>query len=528
MAKILLVIPPLPERSYPGKFMGPDYLATALLLKRYRVVILDLDVIYARGENVLKKYYQVLTDFEPNIVGITNMSIQNDIANYLAWFTKKNFPKIIVIKGGFHEIVGWKYTIELHHNYVDACVVGEGEIPIQQIADAVEKGRWEEGKKDIPSLAWWDGKKVVFNSKKRFEVDPNLFSPTRLNYYPEYNFEIFHFFKTAQMMTLRGCPYKCTFCSESFFPEKIKYRDFSNIIEELDVLKKEGYKAIYFDDPTFTLKKDRVVKIIQLVHERGFIWGCNTRVDQLDEEMIKYMEKNGCVYIFCGVESLVPETLLAMRKTSKPQEYLKSVQNVYEFLQKVNIASSIFLIFGNARLNDDGRITSEHWEDIEYSLKKAIEMNVSFISMNILRLLPETAYSVEKQYAPIRPNDGEQIHAGHYDMKWYLLNGRKDIRSNHPIYRCFEGARSVNPIFASPDYAYKIIELAINLVNEHNLSSSIQTKIVVDYKAMQFLEERKSAGRIFYSIAPYNEIPQEVEKIDLLEDWYRILLKYKR
>lgn len=522
MIRVLLVIPPLVERSYSGKFMGVDYLAAALLACRHKVKILDLDIAFTRKNDVLKVYKEVLSSFEPQLIGITNMSIQNDIANYLAWFAKKELPNAVVIKGGFHEITGWKFTLELHHDYVDACVIGEGEITIQEIAQSIEKGRWEERKVEIPSVAYWDGNKAILNDGW-MEVNPNLFIPARLLHYPEYNFEVFDFAKTAQVMTVRGCPFQCAFCSEAFFPERIHWREIDHIVRELEWLRNNGYKAIYFDDPTFTLKPSRVLELIKEIKKRDFIWGCNTRVDLLSEEIIKQMGSAGCVYLFCGIESLIPETLLAMNKTRDPNRYLEKIPSVYKWLYKAGISPSVFLIFGNVRRETDGRILPEKWEDIEYTLHQVVKLDINYISMNILRLLPGTYFSSSSQYALIRPIGGEPVHAGYYDMKWYLLNGKKDIRSSHPIYRCFEGARSVNSNFASPYYVYRIIRTAIDIVNLHNSIDRRQIKIVVDPKAYEFFYEKKVGGKIEYEITPFEEIPPVVETVRLLEDWKDIL-----
>ena len=525
MARVLLIIPPLLERSYPGKFMGLDYLAGALFQKGHEVQILDLDVFYSRKYNILRILEATITKFDPHLIGITNLSIQNDVANYFAWLIRnKIYPKAKIVKGGFHEIVGWKNTLELHHEYVDAVVVGEGETAIVELADAASGRRWDSKLTEIPGVAYWDGEKAVYNSKP-VEIDPNLYLPRRLNYYPEYAFNVFNFRKTTQMMTIRGCPYQCAFCSEAFFPHRVKFRDLKHIKKELDLLEKEGYEAVYFDDPSFTLKKDRAIAIAKIVkkrEKRKMIWGCNTRIDLLDEKIINKLAKHDCVYLFCGVESLVPEILLAMNKTSTPKDYIEKAPYIYKWLRKNNISPNVFLIFGNARIEKDGKFTSERWEDVEKVLTKAIKLDTDYLSMNILRLLPEVPYSHLLQYSCIRPTGKEPVHGGHYDLKWYILNQKEDLRSNHPIFRAFEGARSVHPNFVTPSYAYEILKFAVELVNKHNEKSHRQIRIIYDYKAENFLKEIRR-GRIFYELEKFENIPQKLEYEFLIEDWRNIL-----
>lgn len=535
MAKLLLVIPVLPERSYPGKAMGPDYLAASLTKNGHTVKIIDLDLMYQKDEpeeTIINRYISDLLSFNPDIVGITNLSIQNDIANYFAYLTKKVSKKFIVIKGGVHETVGWKYTLELHHEYVDACVVGEGEEAIVEIANSVDLRKWETKKTEIKGVAYWDGNKPIFNGPSS-AVDINEIIPERQNFDEKYNFDVFDKGKkqTAQMMTMRGCPYQCNFCSESFLfkdkqialGHKVRMRTLESLKKEFDILKSKGYEAIYFDDSTFTINIERGRRIWEELKERGFIWGCNTRVDTLPREIIKEMIECGCVYLFCGVESFIPETLLAMNKTAQPKKYLQNVEEVYCAFRENSLANSIFLIFGNLRKEGEGIYSPEKFEDVIHSLKKALELNPDYLSMNILRLLPEVPFSVLPEYAVVRPTGRNPIHAGHYDLKWYKVNGRGDLRTKHPIYRCFEGSHSVNSAFVDAEYAYKIISEAIKLVNRKNRIGNTQTKIVIDEKAYDFVSENEIKGKIQYEIPPFKKIPPEVEQLKILEEWEKIL-----
>lgn len=540
MAKVLLVIPPLPERSYPGKFMGPDYLASALLRKGHNVKIIDLDVILMDIQDnnlpediLINQYIDILKDYTPDVIGITNLSLQNDIANFFAYLSKKVLKDTIIIKGGVHETVGWRYTLELHHNYVDACVIGEGENVIVEIAEACERKKWDEKKAEIKGLAYWDGQKAVFNGPSS-PVDINEIIPERLNFSSRYNFDVFNYKKTAQMMTMRGCPFNCNFCSESFLfkcenittMKGIRMRNLESLEKELKKLKTEGYEAIYFDDSTFTIGgKKRVSDISQKLKEKGFIWGCNTRVDAISDEMIKEMKEAGCVYIFCGVESFVPEILLGINKTKNPKKYLSNVEEIYDSFNKNSISNNVFLIFGLLRKEGENYYVPEKWEDIEYCLEKALKLNSDYLSFNILRLLPGVPFSTCPEYEKVRPTGKNPVHAGHYDLKWYMLTSEKDLRSRHPIYRCFEGCGSVNSVFATPEYAYKIITKAIKLVNEKNKreKSDSQTRIVIDPKAKEFVSEKQINGKIQYEIKKFAEIEPEVKKIKILEYWEKII-----
>jgi len=508
--KILLVNPPFIERTYPGKTMGLDYIATALINQSFDVDILDLDVL-PRKELIIK-----LKKYKPDIVGITNLSIQNDEANKIAREVKKYNNDILVIKGGFHELFGWKYTLELHHEYVDYIVVGEGEKTIVELVRAYKQGTLDEKRQDILGLAYFNykTKKPHFtgNRSPLKENELNAMLPTRIFYDKSYNFDVFENKKTAQLMTVRGCNNACNFCTESRLSKPERKRSISSIYDELIVLANNGYEAIYFDDSTFTEDKDRVIEICKLFSEYfpKLIWGCNTRDDCLDKKLISIMEKSGCRYIFTGLESAVPEILIGLNKTHNPKKFLKYAEESYNKLKDSKIASSVFLIFGALKINkNDKGLTQyipETFEDVERTLNFSIDkLKPYYISMNILRLLPGIPFSTNKKFKCLWP-DNKGIHAGHYDKKWYKQNGIKDLRTTHHIYRAFEAKESVVSTFMTPEYCYRILKFIVNRINEMNIKNHYECRIVVDKKFEEAYLEYKNGQ---YKLAPFEKIDDD-------------------
>ena len=502
--RMLLVVPPLPERTYPGKAMAIDYLASALLREGVNVRSIDVDLY---GVNA---FVRELHAFEPQFVGITNMSIQNDAANRLAAIVRRRLPNAIVLKGGVHETFGAETTIALHHQVTDACIVGWGDIPIGEIAQFGTRSKFLDERGRIQGLAYWSGDQFEMNpASSSGDIDDCV--PTRLNFNPAYNFEVFGNKKTAQVMTSRGCQDACFYCFESVMSTENheQHRSIGSLEAEFLILKQEGYEAIYFDDSTFTRQRDRVLEITQLAKKFGFIWGCNTRVDCLDEDLIVTMREAGCVYLFCGVESGVPEILRGLNKTRSPVAYLEQAQRVYGWLRKSRLPCSAFLIFGGARMvhHQNGvHFEPESWDDVLASLEFSVNgLDPDFLSMNVMRFLPGLPMSTARQFECIRPN-GEAIHGGHYDVKWYHANGRDDLRSSHEVFRAFEGRLSVNPPQMTPERCYAILEAAVRMVNRKNARlKGNQTRIVVDRRFERFLRER-SRTPLKYELAPLDRL----------------------
>jgi radical SAM superfamily enzyme YgiQ (UPF0313 family) len=108
----------------------------------------------------------------------------------------------------------------------------------------------------------------------------------------------------ATVLTDYGCPFKCSFCIMSKIG--FKFRSVSNVMQELRYLKDNGFREIYFNDQTFAANKKRTRKLLdQMIKEKlNFGWVCFSRVDVIDEPLMRLMKQAGCHTIMIGVESI--------------------------------------------------------------------------------------------------------------------------------------------------------------------------------------------------------------------------------
>ena len=122
----------------------------------------------------------------------------------------------------------------------------------------------------------------------------------------------------ATIITTRGCPMKCSFCSSAaLHGDKLRRRSYQNVCDEIELrLKEENIDTIAFMDDTFTLNKRFVKDLCHEIKRRNlkFWWGCTSRVDTLDEELLQTMKDAGCITIFMGVESADQQMLEKMNK----------------------------------------------------------------------------------------------------------------------------------------------------------------------------------------------------------------------
>jgi len=111
--------------------------------------------------------------------------------------------------------------------------------------------------------------------------------------------------KIAHIFSARGCPYRCYYCcSPNIYGTSVRYRSIENVIAEVTLLKmKYNIDSLYFFDPTFTLNRERTIKLVTTLEPFGLDWTCQTRVDKIDEKLLALMKKSGCNQISFGVEA---------------------------------------------------------------------------------------------------------------------------------------------------------------------------------------------------------------------------------
>lgn len=108
------------------------------------------------------------------------------------------------------------------------------------------------------------------------------------------------------MITSRGCPYSCSYCSKAVFGTEYRFQTADRVIEEIKYLQSRfGVKEITFYDDVFTLNRNRTWLLCEKMLEQNLNlhWTCETRVNLVDKQLLELMKKAGCFAIFYGLES---------------------------------------------------------------------------------------------------------------------------------------------------------------------------------------------------------------------------------
>ena len=365
--KTLLINPP--QTFFPGSDipaanlpLGLMYIAAVLDEAGYNVEILDAfmtDLAFRKNGDVTEvgmSYEKIREEIQrryPDIVGIANpFTSQVEHAIKVADIVKEIDSSILTVVGGPHGTVVPVEFLEAAKN-VDIVAIGEGEYTMLDIV-----GFFEGNKKidDIQGIAHRMAGKVVLNSPREFNKNLDVLP------YPAYHLvdmekylnpktiEYRSFKKRAlSMVTSRGCPFNCSFCSVHLHMGKtFRAHSVDYVVDHIEhLVNKYHVKTIYFEDDNLTFDIQRFEAICDKIIERDikFQWETpnGVRADYLSLDLLKKMKKTGCQSVFVGVESgdqYVLDNIIG--KSLR----LKNVVKFAKMCKKIGLRTGAFYIIG--------------------------------------------------------------------------------------------------------------------------------------------------------------------------------------
>jgi anaerobic magnesium-protoporphyrin IX monomethyl ester cyclase len=365
--KILLINPPqtffpgsdLPSANLP---LGLLYIAAVLDEAGYKPEILDTfvaDLPFRKIGDVTEvgmpyeKIKEEILKRKPDIVGIANpFTCQVDHAIKVADIVKEVDPNILTVVGGPHVTVVPVEFLKDTKN-VDIVAIGEGE---QTMLDIV---RFYDGKKkidDVMGIAHRMNGTVTLNSPRPFNENldelpyPAYHLVDMEQYLSPKTIEYRSFQSRAlSMITSRGCPFNCSFCSVHLHMGKtFRAHSVDYVIDHIEyVVKKYRIKTIYFEDDNLTFDIKRFEAICDKIIEKDikFQWETpnGVRADYLTLDLLKKMKKTGCQSVFVGIESGDQHVLdNIIGKSLK----LKNVIKFAEMCKKIGLKTGAFYIIG--------------------------------------------------------------------------------------------------------------------------------------------------------------------------------------
>jgi len=322
--RVLLLSTPHPLEESPLPPLSLSYLASVLDREGIEVKILDFLVTRYHP----RKLRQELEEYRPQLVGATCVTLNYPIATRMLKVCRAFDPAIGTVIGGPHVTFALKETL-LQAPWIDAIVIGEGEKTLAELAKAVEEGR---DFRQVAGIAFADGGTVVKTSTRaRIENLDQIPLPAR-RLLPIARYRALG--TPCTMITSRGCPYSCIFCSgHRMFGPKVRFRNPGLVVDEIEEIQRDfGSTQINIVDDTFTLNHHHARAVCEEILRRNLKikWSVFARVDTVTEDLAKLMKRAGCEWMLFGVESADEEILKTVGKGITPDGVVRAVQIVTE------------------------------------------------------------------------------------------------------------------------------------------------------------------------------------------------------
>jgi anaerobic magnesium-protoporphyrin IX monomethyl ester cyclase len=322
--KTTLVNPPPLKGVYRHQLylpMGLAYLAAVLERDEHEVTVIDCPAHMID----LKQLKTKLASIQPNLIGITSMTPTIQSAFLSAQAAKEACPDSMVVIGGPHATFMDEQVLA-EEEALDVVVRGEGEETLLELAQNVSN---PQALKSIEGITFRNnGQTVRTPNRPPIQKLDELPRPA-YKYFPLEKYRLYGR-KMLPIMTSRGCPSQCSFCTTArMFGKAFRARSPKSIVDEMQWLRDvHGADAFSFYDDTFTLNKKRAVAICEEIKNRkiGLPWDCQTRVSKVSEDLLATMRDANCQQVFFGVESGCQTILDAVNKGTTVEQNKKAIK----------------------------------------------------------------------------------------------------------------------------------------------------------------------------------------------------------
>jgi|TARA_B110001452_G_scaffold167892_1_gene140279 radical SAM superfamily enzyme YgiQ (UPF0313 family) len=415
MAKVLLVNPPfyrLLGSHYNANSLGIAYIASYLNNRGHDAWLYNADYqsdykyIKLKGLfnnfNSYKDYFKdidhaiwhevkdQILKFNPDWVGYTSYTANISAIKIISNKVKKLNPAIRQVVGGVHATLDSDILDEL--TSIDYSIQREGEEALLALVE-------NKNPRFIQGVVSRDGDGLFKTGVAPVIKDINLLPlPERRKFWGIPTHEIKNI-DVSYVNTIRGCPYKCTYCASPFHwdrkttrlrtpesvleemhhlkdnyyvPSKFDYAASANI-EQKDELKIEDNTIVYFVDDVFTVHKKRVKKMLRMIikDKLNMRWKCEARADHLDDEICELMAEAGCERVKVGFESGSNRILSEVKKLETREEMLVGAK----MLKRAGVPFSAYFMAG---------FPGETDEDLKQTIDFAHKVEADYYSLSVL------------------------------------------------------------------------------------------------------------------------------------------------
>lgn len=388
-------------------YHGIGYISSCLKIAGHDTSLIYLEDILSKSEFARK-----IENISPDLIAFSSTTNQFEFVQTYAFYAKEIIPNIPIIVGGAHPTLSPNSVLK--DTNIDFVCIGEGEYPLVDLANIIEHNKGKNKDYRIITNIWTKyGEEIIRTPLRPLNnLDVLPFADREL-----FNFEeiLSHNNGSADIMASRGCPYNCSYCCNHMFKKTftglgkyVRFRSVSNVLEEIKELNKSyNINNLNFQDDVFTLDHNWTRTFCkEYKKEFDIPFWINTRIDRVNEEIIKDLANAGCSGIRVGIESGNEELRKKILKRDMTNE---EIRNFFALTKKYDLETYTCNMIG---------IPGETSEMIDETIQLNHEITPNYLQFSVYHPYPMTELHdlcIKEGYY-----NGEESLLTYYDRKSVL------------------------------------------------------------------------------------------------------------
>jgi len=355
----------------------------------------------------IEELVENINEYEPNMIVV---SCTTDCCNLCTEFMRevKRNREVIVVTVGQHAS-SEPETFLYKDSPIDLCIVGENDAVLLNLVERLNSGRGLSGMKGVLSIDGGNSDVNIVEDLESLPIINHKYFTQDNGYISYYPVRLSEKVKWGHILTSRGCPYECIFCSpvmRDSYGKKVRLRSVNSVIAEIKDLISDGVNIITFCDDNFTTVRSHVESICKEIikQDLDIKWIAHTRADNLDINLMKLMKKAGCLLLRIGVESASERIIKILKKTEYPEDWFRNIKEIFEQANAINLPTNALFIIGSP---------SETKEDLNKSIRMIRQLKTDIVMVHYFTPYPGSEY-YQKNKNKIRLEDKEGMY--HYVM----------------------------------------------------------------------------------------------------------------
>ncbi len=395
-------------KPYPP--LGLLYLSSFLKQKAFAVEVFDSTFAAKR------EFTSLLKAKRPKLVGLYSNLMTK--FNVLEMIRQAKAQNCIVIVGGPDPP---HYAEEYLHFGADVVVIGEGEEALQELIPVLSQEKFEQ-LASVAGIVYKDEHNQIQRTPARALMSnlDALPMPDRaaidLHKYVA-TWRAHHGKGAVSLITSRGCPYSCTWCSHSVFGKTLRKRSAKLVVDEVEMIRAE-YRPdmLWYADDVFNINHKWLFEYAAELKRRGIQipFECICRADRLNEEIVRTLKEMDCFRMWLGSESGSQRLLDLMKRGVKAGQ----VQAMTRLAKSYGIETGMFLMWG---------FEDENEEDIAQTVEHVKRANPDLVLTTVSYPIKGTEYHrrMEEQKLIMsngaweQSNDRDYRIAGRHSKRYY-------------------------------------------------------------------------------------------------------------